>query len=253
MEKLVILFVLYLVANAVKFFSRRSAEAGGQTPTVVPPPARDRPESVLTEMEAYLAGEQRPPGMGQIRSESAPLPGSFPMARQGDRPDTERPELAMQRRSGASSGRPQGSRKKNRQGENRQGAQASGKSGRSASQTRSGRLPQPAASGVSAAQRGQRQTPVTPTSTGGGVRAHVDQHMRSQIEQHVRQDLGTGLAAGPERMDLGSESPSARDSSGRSASLTELLRSPEGVRQAFLVSEILSRPRVFQRIRDRAS
>ena len=250
MEKLLIVFLIYIVVNVVRFVSQRATAAIGQPPEVLPPPALDKPESVMSEMEAYLAGEQRPEGLGQIRSESAPQSGSFPPARQSD---SERPELAMQRRSGASGGRPQGSRKKNRQGENRQRAQGSEKSGRPAAQTRSGRLPEPAESGVSASQRGQRQTPVTPTSTGGGVRAHVDQHMRNQIAQHVRQDLGTGLLGRTDRMELGSESPSEKDSSGRSASLTELLRSPDGLRQAFLVSEILSRPRVFQRIRDRAS
>ncbi len=244
MEKLVIIFLIYVVVNVVKFISQRATDAIGQPPKVLPPPGPDQPEAVLSEIEAYLAGDRLPPGAGQPGRESAPRSGPFLSDPQGS---AARPELVSQRKSGSPAGRQQASRKKNPQG-----ARGSEKSGRSATQTRSGRLPEPAGSGVPASQRGQRPLSVTPTSTGNGVRAHVDQHMRNQIEQQVRQDLGTDWVARTERMDLRSESPSALDQSGRSASLTELLRSPEGIRQAFLVSEILSRPRVFQRVGDRA-
>lgn len=83
---------------------------------------------------------------------------------------------------------------------------------------------------------------------GSGVREHVNeyigqhvhQHMKKQIDDYVTADMsgGTVAAVVPDTQEQGHKA---------AAELIARLRSPEGMRQAILVNEILSRPRSLRR------
>ena len=90
-------------------------------------------------------------------------------------------------------------------------------------------------------------------ASGAGVRAHVEsyigdhvrEHMDSHIDasvtqhidQHVKRHIGTGLSADAEESTLPQSVSEIRS----------LLQSPDGVRKAMLINEILTRPRSLSR------
>lgn len=91
------------------------------------------------------------------------------------------------------------------------------------------------------------------TATGEGVARHVEQ----AISAHVRQHVGSAISESVRR-DIGEhvESTFGRDAvggaavagqTGGAAGIRRILKSPGGVQQAMLVSEILNRPRIFRR------
>ena len=91
------------------------------------------------------------------------------------------------------------------------------------------------------------------TATGEGVARHVEQ----AISAHVRQHVGSAISESVRR-DIGEhvESTFGQDAAGGAAmagqtggaaGIRRILKSPGGVQQAMLVSEILNRPRIFRR------
>jgi hypothetical protein len=93
-------------------------------------------------------------------------------------------------------------------------------------------------------------------AVGSGIREHVDayigQHVathmarnvegqvKKDIDENVRRHLGTGSLTG-----VAAEPPKREAMS--AASIVEALRQPEGMRQALLMGEILSRPRSLRK------
>ena len=111
---------------------------------------------------------------------------------------------------------------------------------------------QPKQQGISGAKPAQ-----SGRSPGSGVGAHVDafigQHVQShighQIDANVKQDISDSV-----RSHLGADNskqpvPTASTSHGSVAAgnLLSALRSPEGVRQAILIAEVLGRPKALRR------
>lgn len=76
---------------------------------------------------------------------------------------------------------------------------------------------------------------------GDHVREHMDSHIDASvtqhIDQHVKRHIGTGLSADSEESTLPQSVSEIRS----------LLQSPDGVRKAMLINEILTRPRSLSR------
>ncbi|GDX90174.1 hypothetical protein LBMAG46_01780 [Planctomycetia bacterium] len=77
------------------------------------------------------------------------------------------------------------------------------------------------------------------------INAHVRQHVGSGISESVRHDIGEHVEAAFGR-DIAGEAKKVSQAGG-AASIRQILKSPRGVQQAMLVSEILNRPRIFRR------
>lgn len=91
------------------------------------------------------------------------------------------------------------------------------------------------------------------TATGEGVArhveqaisAHVRQHVGSAISESVRRDIGEHVEATFGQDAAGGAAMAGQ--TGGAAGIRRILKSPGGVQQAMLVSEILNRPRIFRR------
>ncbi len=84
--------------------------------------------------------------------------------------------------------------------------------------------------------------------SGDGVRQHVEQHMThldTLVDDHVQSDIvdsvNSHLGA------FGVPDDTGRSKGAAAAAIVSALRSPNGVRQAILINEVLSRPRVLRR------
>lgn len=97
----------------------------------------------------------------------------------------------------------------------------------------------------------------THLSSGSATGSAVARHVETAITAHVRQHVGTGISESVRR-DIGEhvEAAFGRDATGAAPavrqggaaeSIRQILKSPRGVQQAMLVSEILNRPRIFRR------
>lgn len=94
-------------------------------------------------------------------------------------------------------------------------------------------------------------------SPGSGVGAHVDSYIGQHVKSHIGQQLNESVKhdiADQVRSHLGEDknkpsAPSAATTHGSAAagSLLLALRSPEGVRQAILMNEVLSKPKSLRR------
>ena len=82
------------------------------------------------------------------------------------------------------------------------------------------------------------------SALGQGVRSHLRDHMEpNRIGAAVQQDIDSAV-----RKDLGSDATSdAVHRAGNIHPLAKALRDPQGVRQAILLNEILSRPKSLRR------
>ena len=82
------------------------------------------------------------------------------------------------------------------------------------------------------------------SALGQGVRSHLHDHMEpNRIGAAVQQDIDSAV-----RQDLGSDATSdAVTRAGNIHPLAKALRDPQGVRQAILLNEILSRPKSLRR------
>lgn len=91
------------------------------------------------------------------------------------------------------------------------------------------------------------------TKLGEGLRSHLqqymaDDHVDAQVAKDLSHRVGSEWAAHPEREARGGgniefASPHAREAALAANQIASLLRNPAGVRQAILVSEILSPPK----------
>jgi hypothetical protein len=77
------------------------------------------------------------------------------------------------------------------------------------------------------------------------INAHVRQHVGSAISESVRRDIGEHVEAAFGRDAAGVAERVSQ--AGGVESIRQILKSPRGVQQAMLVSEILNRPRIFRR------
>ena len=89
---------------------------------------------------------------------------------------------------------------------------------------------------------------------GAEVRGHVKEHMAAgRVEQEVARDLGRGVQSsvarhlGTFRAGRSTESQRPAATSGTAAQIVQMLRDRDGVRQAVLLSEILSQPKGLRR------
>jgi hypothetical protein len=108
----------------------------------------------------------------------------------------------------------------------------------------------PAAQRPAAADRpGARlaQTHLAPTAVGEGVRSHVSSHLeprnvdaavKRDVEGTVQRDIGDTV-----RQDIGVDGTLLTTQRAPVHPLIQALRSPQGVRQAVIMSEILNRPK----------
>lgn len=229
MEKLII-FLLIAAFSIIKSMMDKAAErkALQARPPAVPP--QNHKERVQSELEAFLAEARGGAGKAAPPQQAA-RPGQ---------PASMRPEGQRSGQSQRAAGR-----QTSGSGQPRQ------KQPKAASRSQqTPRRQKPAAEQPTGAQPG--------TPLGAGVREHVSQHIGQHVQQHmknmlddrVRTDLRTGLqregdaqrqAASAEQASTAAQSAAVR------TGIVDALRSPAGVRQAILVSEILARPRVLRR------
>ncbi|MBC8115161.1 MAG: hypothetical protein H7062_12325 [Candidatus Saccharimonas sp.] len=106
--------------------------------------------------------------------------------------------------------------------------------------------PRPAAAATATQRPGERAaaTHLQTSAMGQGVRSHVHEHMEpNRIGAAVEQDIDSAV-----RNDLRPDATSdALHRAGNIHPLAKALRDPQGVRQAILLNEILSRPRSLRR------
>ena len=94
-------------------------------------------------------------------------------------------------------------------------------------------------------------------SPGSGVGAHVEsfigQHVRShignQIDDSVKNDISNQVRShlGEDKSKLSAPTAATTHGSAAAGDLLLALRSPQGVRQAILISEVLSKPKALRR------
>lgn len=92
----------------------------------------------------------------------------------------------------------------------------------------------------------------SPRNVGSGIKKHVDTfigehvrtHMGRDVDEFVKQDISDRV-----KQNLGKDAPAAAPSgtSQAASSLMSILQNPEGVKQAIVVSEILSKPKALRR------
>ena len=227
MEKLLIFLVLIGISKLVDLVKNSGAgngQPGGAAGRRVPaagdvPAEQGRPGGLRGILEELL----RVPAEDSGESSSGPSrPATSAKAqkpRENARPQRPRPAD----RSGQSSGERSG------------GPRAKAAKGGKRSGSGSG-------SGLSAS-----------TATGEGVArhveqaisAHVRQHVGSAISESVRRDIGEHVEATFGQDAAGGAAMAGQ--TGGAAGIRRILKSPGGVQQAMLVSEILNRPRIFRR------
>ena len=114
----------------------------------------------------------------------------------------------------------------------------------------------PQRTGLAEAQPKQTSKPKSERNIGSGVREHVDSYIGDHVKTHMGRDVDAHVKKEIDervKSHLGSQSSQAVEMTGQpvneyaASDLLKALKSPEGVRQAILVSEILSRPRALRR------
>ncbi len=98
---------------------------------------------------------------------------------------------------------------------------------------------------------GQRSLPDYESRFGPGLGQHVDSFLArrspqalSHLDEQVRSDMSTGLR---QESTSGSAAAPSEQQVTAAESIISALRNPVGVRQAMMVNEVLSRPKVFRR------
>lgn len=107
-----------------------------------------------------------------------------------------------------------------------------------------------------AAQRQQQKKTKPRASVKSSIGSHVDQYINKHVDNYLDHDVDEYVEAtivdsvddhlGSRAQEMPSSTRPARKTTA-ATSITALLRNPEGVRNAILVNEILSRPRIFRK------
>lgn len=231
-DAIVPIIITIAVISGVINSIRESIAQKSKTP-VAPGAARSRAQA---EIAAFLSGKPAGgAGAGQKGSgQNSELQAGFGGVLSSNQPV---PPAAI------------GSMSPNRPGQS-SGGNSSGGPRPQKSKPQKSKKPKPAVSQGSGSNAGNSR-PV-----GSGIREHVDayigQHVathmarnvegqvRKDIDENVRRHLGTGSLTG-----VAAEPPKQEAIS--AASIAEALRQPEGMRQALLMGEILSRPKSLRK------
>lgn len=261
MEAKFIVFVLFVLFSIAKSIAQKVKAANEkqqlQVGAAVPPADRAK---VQSEIEAFLssvrAGQGQPPQPSQQGRQlqqptvAAPVAApirrlnqentgpSFAESRQLQQQVLDDRQRDLDRRSQIreqndrmqEQGKQRGTKKQNRKPQD----PGKRKQNQNPNQTKANR-PQ------------ERSSQTSGVSSGGSVSQHVNQHMRSHISDDVRADLGVGLPRS-----VGGNSAPAEAARGAAravagAALIQALRSPDGVRQAIVIAEILARPKALRK------
>ena len=109
---------------------------------------------------------------------------------------------------------------------------------------------------VPAAKPASKSTPAA-APRGSGVGSHVDSYISQHVKSHIGQQIGDAVKndiSDQVRSHLGDDknkptAPGAATTHGSAAAgdLLSALRSPQGVRQAIIISEVLGRPKSLRR------
>ncbi|HIE97292.1 MAG TPA: hypothetical protein EYG03_22170 [Planctomycetes bacterium] len=108
---------------------------------------------------------------------------------------------------------------------------------------------EPQASTSKSRRKGERKV-------GSGVATHVDKYISQHVSEHINHDVDEYVDAtivDSVEDHLGSRSlemptmATSKKSSAAATSIAKMLRNPQGVRNAIIVNEILSRPRALRR------
>ena len=217
MEKLLIFLVLVGISKLVDMLKNSGQPAGGQGP------AGPRRVPVPGDQPAELG---RPGGLRgmleellRVPPDEAGAPAAGPAV----------PKSPVKAQSPPTQSRPQRSRPADRSGGQRAKGQKSAKKTAGGTSLSAG-----AASGSAVARHVET-----------AINAHVRQHVGSAISESVRRDIGEHVEAAFGRDAAGGAERVSQ--AGGAESIRQILKSPRGVQQAMLVSEILNRPRIFRR------
>lgn len=109
---------------------------------------------------------------------------------------------------------------------------------------------------AAAAKPAPKSAPAAPPR-GSGVGSHVDSYISQHVKSHIGQQIGDAVKndiSDQVRSHLGEDknkptAPGAATTHGSAAAgdLLSALRSPQGVRQAIMISEVLGRPKSLRR------
>jgi hypothetical protein len=235
MEKLIV-FLVIIVFSIIKSMIDKSAERKAQQaqqvrPMIGRPPANHR-DKVQSEIEAFLT-EVRAGTTTQRETESRDSPmrqpaGGTPYAATaGQQPAAaqrpNKPQRAQQGR--AQQGRAQ-------QGRNKSGQRNQPSSGSQKKRAETDAANRPTSMVRATAAEYENQQ----------IGLSVQPNRRSQIDGHALADRSGGARRHTDDVQI-ADGRKSTGSGSTAASLIEALRSPAGMRQAIIVSEVLSRPR----------
>ena len=234
MEKLIV-FLFIIIFGIIRTLIEKSAENKARQNRPQPPQAAgNHKERLQSELEAFLSevnGKQpnanRPAAAATARAATANREGRNPRNSGQQATPAQSSQAAVQRSKQKKSQRPRPVA-----AADSSSARSSG-SGRSSASTGSGR-------DRSAESVFNSSSPGVNDHVNAYIGQHVQQHMGNQIDAHVQANMngGTVNAVAPEPPRPGNRA---------AADLITKLRSPEGMRQAILLNEVLSRPRVLRR------
>ena len=234
MEKLIV-FLFIIIFGIIRTLIEKSAENKAQRNRPQPPQAAgNHKERLQSELEAFLSEVS------------------------GKKPNTDRPAAASTARTATTNRESAGTRNYNQPASSAQNSPPA----RQRAKQKDPRRPRPVAAAETSSARSsgsgrsatstnsprERSSESVFGSSSSGVNdhvkeyigQHVEQHMRNQISDYVQADMNGGTVAA-----VAPEPP--RPGNRAAADLVTKLRSPEGMRQAILINEVLSRPRALRR------
>lgn len=238
MEKLIVFIIILIFSGIGKLIQKHNEQK--QLESLRRLQQEQGPQRGQSELDAFLRGRKAEPEVEvEVLDDADFEPASQPARQSRREPARPAPaQIAPVRPGGQQGNRTQQNRpqqgNQNRSQQQQQKKQK--KNNKPNTQNRPGKS-QPQS------QQSAQRRPL-----GEGVRQHVEQHIRhldTEVDDHVRMDIVDSVNS--HLGQFSGEDTGTRPGNPTAARLVASLRSPEGVRQAMLINEILSRPRVLRR------
>lgn len=236
-------FIIFIVISIVQSIVKKVNESREAQKANAPPapvrPLRPVADDFLTTARRRNSSPDHPmddatPAMARDVPDSLPMVPRSPVAAVGQPASGRISPAAAQKQQRSRTGNP---RKKS------EGSSGADKKGNNRTRTASG------AGGR--ADSGQRSLPDYESRIGSSLGQHVDSFLArrspqalSHLDEQVRSDMSTGLR---QESTSGSAAAPSEQQLTAAESIISALRNPVGVRQAMMVNEVLSRPKIFRR------
>ena len=234
-----IVFVVMAILAFISWISRQIAAAREKAPPPTRRPRRNTGDPLRNEVQIFLEEADSKPRNREDDVLIEVVPDDEVVRRQRQRPSSQRRPAGQGRPAQVPPGtsmpgmRPAAPRPSTQPGSSRSLAGTTAKTP-PALPTKSPERPRPG---------GQIQTQAAAgtSALGGGVRSHLQEYMGGRIDQRVKENL-SGNVDKSVTQHLGTQGavPPDHPAAGQEHPIVRVLRSPGGVRQAVLISEILT-------------